>query len=159
MKSINRSHLQILLKDASIKRRLVDDLRFAPEAITDWHDRDFIAIFNRSHGSGVLIYPECETVVAFRLSRRTSSAKGRVEPIICDICATWRRGTESAIITFDRGNSSVSFLCCEDLLCSLHVRDKTEVALLSRTQLRENMDTPQRIERLGQRLSRILMLV
>lgn len=156
MKLIDRDHLRQLLRGAGIKPKFASELRFTPEAIQDWQDRDFITVTNRSRNAGVLVYPTQEAVVSFALSRRTPNNAGRIEPIICDICATWRRGTESAVITFQRARSTVSYLCCEDLLCSLHVRDKTEVAKVSRTQLRENISVEARIERLDQRLRSLL---
>jgi hypothetical protein len=156
MKPINRDELAQLVQDARIKPRLARELRFVPEEIHDWQDRDYIAVMNRSRNAGVLIYPERRQVTPFTLQRRKPNTAGRIAPIICDICATWRRGSESSVITFPKGRSSVSFLCCEDLLCSLHVRDRTEAAVLSRTQLRENITTEARIERLTRRLRSLL---
>lgn len=156
MKTIGRDRFGLLLRSACIKPRLIKELRFVPEEIHDWQDREFIAVTNRSRSAGVVVYPDAEAVLPFGLKRRSPNALGRIEPIICDICATWRRGTESAVITFERQGSTVSFLCCEDLLCSLHVRDKTKAAKLSRTQLRENITIEGRIERLCGRLDRIV---
>ena len=157
MKTITRHEFALIVKDAGIKPRLRRDLRFVPEEITDWQDRDFIAVTNRSGSEGVVIAPLTKVhVAAFELQRRSANSKGRVEPVICDICATWQRGSGSAIITFKRERSTQSFLCCDDLLCSLHVRDKTTAAKLSRTQLRETNDTASRIERLQQHLTRLL---
>ncbi|MNY56422.1 hypothetical protein D3C86_1925030 [compost metagenome] len=97
-------------------------------------------------------------VVPFRLqARKASSMTGRVEAIICDFCSTWQRGSNSAVITFDRSDkSSRSYLCCADLLCSLHVRDLTTQAALSRTQLREQVTPERRVERLRESLHAIL---
>jgi hypothetical protein len=136
-----------------VKKQLRESLRFVPEEITDWQDRDFIAVMNRSRSEGVLVieYPHAHTV-PFQLQRRTPNAIGRIEAVICDICATWQRGTDSAVIMFRRDRSSISFLCCADLLCSLHVRGKTVAAVRSRTQLREDIQLPERIGRLRLRL-------
>ena len=142
-----------LLVAGQIKLRLRRELRFVPEEITDWEDRDFLPVFNKSHSEGVLIaFLEPLRVMPFRLQKRTANTIGRVEAIICDICATWQRGSSSAVITFPKENSSISFLVCADLNCSLHVRNKTEQAKLSRTQLRENNTVEQRVERLKTRL-------
>lgn len=157
MKAIDRAQLQALLEEAKIKPRLRRDLRFVPEEITDWDHRDFIAIMNRSQSEGVLIAPlAIAYVVPFRLQRRKPNASGRVEAIICDFCMTWQRGTNSAVISFIRDKSSVSFLCCADLLCSLHVRSKTEASQLSKTQIRETIAPNDRIVRLRDKLIGIL---
>lgn len=157
MNTIDRSQLRAMLEAAKIKQRIRRDLRFVPEEITDWDDRDFIAVMNRSRSEGVLIMSlDVLHVVPIRLQQRTPNASGRTEPITCDICMTWQRGSNSAIITFDRQKTSTSFLCCADLLCSLHVRDKTTQSVLSRTQLRESITEHDRIERLRTRLVKII---
>lgn len=153
VKAITRENLPALLREAAIKPRLTRELRFVPEEITDWEARDFIAVMNKSNTEGVLIAEfDHLRIVPFRLRGRTANSMGRVEAIICDICATWQRGSHSAIISFTKQKGSTSFLCCGDLLCSLHVRDKTAAAKLSRTQLRETISVPGRIERLQARL-------
>ncbi len=156
MQSIDSVRFELLLRDARIKPKLIRELRFIPEQIDDWQDRDFIAVTNRSRSAGVLIYPDYGEPIPFTLQRRRPNAVGRVEPILCDICATWRRGTESATITFAKERSTATFFCCDDLLCSFHVRDRTEAAILSRTQLRENINAEARVTRLGRRLSSLL---
>lgn len=158
MHALSREQLTYLIDEAKIKPRIKRDLRFVPEEITDWRDRDFLAMTNRSNSEGVLVAPLDRLYVAsFHLQERTANRAGRLEAIICDFCATWQRGSNSAIISFYRDDgSSVSFLCCGDLLCSLHVRGKTVAAKLSRTQLREDSSPERRIERFHDRLQRIL---
>jgi len=157
MNAIDRQQLQLMLEAAKIKPRIRRDLRFVPEEINDWGDRDFIAITNRSSSEGVLVVlSEAQYIVPFRLQRRKPNAHGRIEAIICDICMTWQRGAHSAVISFQRDKSSVSFLCCADLLCSLHVRDKTAQAALSRAQLRESITVDDRVGRLKARLAKII---
>ena len=143
---------------SGMRPRLRRELRFVPEEITDWENRDFLAVTNKQGSEGVLIVPFLQNkVVSFTLQTRKPNASGRVEAIICDICATWQRGTHSAVITFAVDKTrSVSFLCCGDLLCSLHVRGKTQDAALSRTQLREQITPEARIQRLRERLTGIL---
>lgn len=153
MKAINREEFQELIK--IVKPRLRRELRFVPEEISYWEDRDFLAVTNKSSSEGVLIL-EDHHIVPFQLQKRKANSVGRIEAIICDFCATWQRGTNSAIITFQRGNSSRSFLVCGDLNCSLHVRDKTPESKLSRVQLRENNTAKERIIRLQQKISRVL---
>lgn len=157
MNAIDRQQLQIMLESAKVKPRIRRELRFVPEEITNWEDRDFIAVMNRSRSEGVLIAIfDTQYVVPFRLQRRASNASGRTEAIICDMCMTWQRGSNSAVISFQRDKSSVSFLCCADLLCSLHVRDKTTQAVLSRVQVRESIAEHDRIKRLKTRLAKII---
>lgn len=94
----------------------------------------------------------------FRLQARKPGASGRTEAIICDFCATWQRGSNSASIAFTREKSTQTFLCCGDLLCSLHVRNKTQASKLSRTQLRENNTVEERVARLRARLSELVLV-
>lgn len=140
----------------NVKPRLRRELRFVPEEITDWHDRDFLAVMNRSNTEGVLVLEG--HAVPFRLQARKPGASGRTEAIICDFCATWQRGSNSASIAFTREKSTQTFLCCGDLLCSLHVRDKTQASKLSRTQLRENNTVEERVARLRARLSELVLV-
>lgn len=161
MYTINREEFEALLKQANMKSRLKRDLRFVPEEITHWKERDFLAVLNKSRSEGVLIIPRTNElwVLPIRLQKRTANASGRVEAIICDLCATWQRGSNSAIISIvDSDKSSRSFLCCQDIDCSLHVRDLTPAAAISRTQLRETMTTEDRIERLKRRLDEKLQV-
>lgn len=155
MQAITREDLESLLNQATIKPRIRRDLRFVPEEITYWNERDFLAVLNKSKSEGVLIIQHAGELraVPIRLQKRTANASGRVEAIICDFCATWQRGSNSAIISVTKSDrSSRSFLCCQDLDCSLNVRDLTMAATISRTQLRETMTIEGRVERLRRRL-------
>lgn len=159
MQQLTTSNIVELLNSHALKKRLTSELKFNLEAIYNWDERDFIAITDRHRSKGVII-AELTTlvVVPFRLQmRKASSTTGRIESIICDFCATWQRGSNSAVITFDRSDKSTrSYLCCADLLCSLHVRDRTPQAKLSRTQLREQATPERRVERLRAKLQDIL---
>lgn len=157
MKRISREELSELLKEAKVWPRLRRELRFVPEEIADWEARDFLPVYTRSKSEGVIIAPLDQLFIApFQLTKRLPNASGRIEAIICDICATRQRGTSSAVITLEKVDRTVSFLVCGDLDCSLHVRDKTAAAKLSRTQLRENNTVQQRIERLRAKLTILL---
>lgn len=128
-----------------------------PEEILDWEDRDFIAVTNKAKSEGVLVAEwDKQYVAVFRLQKRSANFQGRVEAIICDFCATWQRGSNSLIISFQKENGSVSFLCCGDLLCSFHARERTPESKLSRTQLRETISVEGKIKRLRNRLETIL---
>lgn len=157
MQQLTKDEYNVLITRVPLPSRLRRELRFIPEEVADWQDRDFLVVTNRSRSEGVIITAfEKQYVVPFRLYPRTAGASGRIEAVICDFCATWQRGTHTAAIRFQKQKSSVSFLVCADLRCSLHVRDKTPEAALSRTQLRENISTEQRIERLKRHLQAIL---
>jgi hypothetical protein len=157
MKVLSRDEVDQLAQAAGIKPRLKRELRFVPEEVNNWENRDFLAITNRGGSEGVLVIPlENTFMLPFQLQKRKPNAAGRVEAVICDICATWQRGSNSAIITFSKEKSNVSYLCCADLLCSLHVRSLTPASILSRTQLRENNTAEGRVGRLKARLQHII---
>lgn len=122
-----------VVANLNIKPKLRRELRFVSEEISDWESRDFIAVMNKAKNEGVLIAElKEEYAVAFRLQKRSANFQGRVEAIICDFCATWQRGSNSVVISFQKEKGSVSFLCCGDLLCSFHVREKTPESKLCR---------------------------
>jgi len=149
-----KDELTKLLTAARISKRIIRDLRYVPEGITYPEERDFLAVMNKASAEGVLLYGE--RVIPFLLSKRSANRAGRVEAIICDICATWQRGTNSAVLTLKRSSErSSSYLVCADLDCSLHVRDMTNASKLSRSQLREHVTIPERIARLETRLRAI----
>jgi len=150
-----RDELNESLKSQRVSRRLVRDLRYVPEEITSIDDRDFLSITTKSGNEGVLLFEH--VMYPFELQRRAPNAAGRVEAIICDFCATWQRGTASALITFKKSERrSVSHLVCADLDCSLHVRDLTPASKISRTQLREHITLEARVQRLHDRLTELL---
>lgn len=155
MRKITREEFAERIVAARIKPRLRKILRFVPEEIADWDNRDFLAVTDKAGNEGVLLYQD--VTVSFVLSPRVARTGGRVAAIICDICATWRRGPESAVITLPKGDSrSVSYLVCADLNCSLHVRAMTDAGILSRSQIREDITPDRRKERLRERLATIL---
>jgi len=157
MNKVTREEFADVVKTSGIKPRLKRELRFVPGEIIDWQLRDFIAVTNKSKTEGVLIADRDVLVaVPFKLERRAASNSGRVEAIICDICASWQCGSNSAAITFTKEKSTTTYLVCQDLDCSLHVRDKTPQAVLSRAQLREHLTPEERVERLRRRLFAIV---
>ena len=155
MTPVSREELTEKLVEARIRSRLRRIIRYVPEEIKNWELRDFLAVTDKSRREGALLFEDY--VVPFALSARTRNAHGRTEAIICDICASWRRGPESAVITFSRdATTQVSYLVCGDLDCSLHVRGVTDAGKLSRTQIREDITPDGRITRLHERLRNIL---
>lgn len=159
MKQLTTDMVAHLFDEHAIRKKLKSELKLNLDLIDDWEQRDFIALMDRHQSKGVLIAElDDGYVVPFQLQpRRPSSVTGRTEAIICDFCATWQRGSSSATITFQRTDKSTrTYLCCADLLCSLHVRNLTRQAQLSRTQLREQITPERRVERLRKNLSAIL---
>lgn len=155
MKLPESNELQASLKYIRIKPRIIRELRYVPSEILHAESRDFLAIMNKSHSEGVLLFENI--FYPFSLTKKAASSTGRIDGIICDICATWQRGSNAARITFAKGDRrSVSYLVCADLDCSLHVRDMTAESKLSRAQLREHISPDGRIERLYTNLSRLL---
>ena len=155
MNSLTREEFTQRIGAAVLKPRLVRELRFVPEEIDNWEYRDFLAVFTKSKHEGVLLYEAA--AIPFATGKRKPGVSGRVEPIICDLCATWQRGSNSATITFTRSDkSTISYLCCADLDCSLHVRGLTDAGLLARTQMREDITPDRRIIRLLEKLTTAL---
>lgn len=143
------------LKNARIKPRIIRELRYVPSEILHSESLDFLVIMNKSHSAGVLLFENI--FYPFSLTKKAASSTGRIDGIICDICATWQRGSKAARLTLPKGDKvSVSYLVCADLDCSLHVRDLTPESKLSRAQLREHISQKGRVERLHKNLSRVL---
>src|SRR5258708_3852405 len=158
MRVLDRSSFLNILGDAQIKHSLVNALRYLPEKIDDWEDLELLPIFTRNDNYGVLLIDIVGTLNAlpFNIRRRiVNNATGRSKPVICDLCFTYRAGISSAVITFsDRQETkSLSILCCADLLCSRHVRNKTSASRMSRTQLPESISTEARVGRLKRKLA------
>lgn len=155
MKLPTRDELTDILKQRRISKRLSVNLRYVPEEITSADLRVFLAVLDKAGNEGILLYGD--TIVPIQVAKRTANSRGRTEAIICDICATWRRGTASAVLTIRHSSTHTSsYLVCADLDCSLHVRDLTEASKLSRTQLRESITSEARVARLESRLNSIL---
>jgi hypothetical protein len=165
MQTINPDKFAALIEQSHVKPRLKRELRFgtstadiSPET---WSDMEMVSISDRSGNEGVLLI-ELEDelfVLPYELSRGIADkATGRSKPIICDICTTWQAGGNAASITFTKTKTSnnITYLCCGNLKCSLHVRSKTRESLLSRSQLREDLDTDQRVTRLKQKLQKLV---
>lgn len=167
MKKLSLKEFNELISLAQIKPRLKRELRFinCVENISDeeWGDRDVLSVSDRNCNNGVLLVSIKKGfyVIPYELKTGiTSSATGRSQSIICDFCQTWQYGDKSASISFCKDKASnVSYLCCADLRCSMHVRNKTEAAHTSRAQLREDLSIEQRIERLNIRLAYIIDLL
>ena len=166
MQKIDSQLFDRLVDESGIKQRLKRELRFNTSishlADSDWHELEMIHISNRSGNEGVLIVGLSHSMylIPYEFKKIGPSAStGRPQPIICDFCRTWQSGVHAGAITFTHvksSNSNVTHLCCSDLRCSEHVRSKTSASKTSRTQLREDMDNESRINRLNERLDRLV---
>ena len=160
MRTLSQDSLNALVKETSIKPRVVSELKFAKSVenlLSDWSNYELVAIFDRTNEKGILLLqPDTELyIVQYELSKKVIDFKtGRRRAIICDFCYTWQSGSNAASITFSIGKSKrkVRFICCADLQCSMHVRTLTKSSTMSRAQLRENMTNEDRVHRLKKRL-------
>ena len=164
MKKLDLEQFNALLAAAPIKPRVKREVRFVAStegmSDTDWDETELLAVADRSGNKGVLLI-SIESglyLLPYELSRGITSKTGRAQPIICDFCRTWQTGSRSGSIIFpkERGTKAVGFLCCADLECSRHVRSKTTAAKTSRSQLREDLNDAQRVERLQNRLQEVV---
>lgn len=161
MRQLDKQSLHKLLKELGIKFRLINEVRFSPDDIPEYDDIELLAIQTRSGNMGVLLIEADKTVTALPynlLGRLVDPQTGRAKSVICDFCSTQQTGGNAARITLpypDR-SGSISYLCCGDLRCSDHVRDKTPESVESRKQLREDLTIEQRVDRLKRNLMDIV---
>ena len=161
MKKLTLLEFNELLAQSTIKLRLKNELRFITSTETlsdqDWEDSELLAITDPNGNKGVLLVSLDEDfyIIPYEMKTGiTSSATGRSQSVICDFCRTWQYGNKAGSISFAKDrNKSVSYLCCADLKCSHHVRNKTAASHTSRAQLREDLTTEDRVERLKSRLT------
>lgn len=164
MKSFDLTDFEQIVKAAGVRGKLLRELRFVPEQIADWDEREFVHTTDRTGDKGALVIELASQRYAapYELTRRViDKATGRSKPITCDLCYTWRGGGDGARIRFIRASDkhSITLLCCGDLACSGHVRGKTTAAKLSRANLREDMTNEQRIWRLESKLRGLVELL
>lgn len=155
-----------LVAASHIKPRLKSELRFTNSTAgmteEDWHNTELLAVSTRSAAKGVLLLVPDETyIVPYELSKNiVNKQTGRAQPIICDFCRTWQAGSNAGSISFQKDKQSINsttFLCCADLQCSKHVRGLTVASRLSRAQLREDLTSEERVERLKRRLHDVVV--
>jgi hypothetical protein len=160
MEKLDRSQFSVLLKKQRIKPRLVRELRFVPEDIASWDDLELLAITTRSKSEGLLLVQIDDFyVIPYELAiGLKDNTTGRSRPVVCDFCYTWQQGGKVGRITFRRisDDHTFTYLCCADLQCSQHVRNKTAEATLSRAQLHEDITVEQRITRLRVKIGNVI---
>jgi hypothetical protein len=126
-----------------------------------WADYEMLAIPAKDGTAGVLLIETSGNLYAstYEIRALNDSLTGQTKPVVCDFCKTWQAGGRAGRITFGTKRSSInslSFLCCLDLACSLHVRGTTKAAELSKTQLREDILPEDRIKRLNDSLLNLI---
>lgn len=157
---------ELIKRSADIKPKLKRDIRFNNSVVglddEEWESSEMIPIFDKSKNHGILLADFDGSkiyLLPFDLFTRVPNSTGRVVSIICDFCRTWRPGVESASITFSKDKrmlNSVTFLCCGDLKCSMNARNKTDAAIKSRTQVREDISVEGKIIRLQNKLLEVI---
>jgi len=160
MVEFTQDSFAMAMKTAGIKARLQKEVRFRPDAFV-WAETELAFVADRSQSKGVLLLQPDEQLfmISYEISPGLVDKTGRTKPITCDFCYTWQPGGNAASITFQLKSAAIhtiTFLCCGDLQCAMHVRTKTAASLVSRTQLREGMDDKQRVERLRRRLRELV---
>lgn len=161
MRVLDAQQIQNILADMRVSKALLRQLNFsAVREMFDsaWGDYEIFGLPTKNESAGVLFIEMQGNLYAttYELGQVGDKLTGRAKPVICDFCKTWQAGGRAGSITFRlerRSLNSVSFLCCLDLKCSLHVRDMTEAAKSSRAQLREDVTREHRIERLNGKLA------
>lgn len=127
----------------------------------EWRHLELFGLPTRDGTAGVLFIDLQGTMYAapYEIGPVSNKTTGITKPVICDFCKTWQTGSRAGSITFRpdrRSINSVSYLCCLDLKCSLHVRTLTLSAKTSRSQLREDISPEHRIQRLEDRLATLI---
>ena len=135
-----------MLKEQRIKPRLVRELRFTPEEITNLDDLDLLAIGTRSGAEGLLLIQMTNAyVIPYELTAGIADkATGRSKPITCDFCYTWQRGGNVACITFRRASDNHTSHIYAAVICAAanvseilhqkllyHARNCTKISQLS----------------------------
>lgn len=163
MRAITHQEYVAAVKAAGLKPKFIAELRPKVDNRTDWGERDFLAIADRSGNTGVLWIELADGVhiLPFELRRGiVDKATGRAKPVICDLCFTQQIGTNAARLTIIMPKSvgtTRGLLVCADLACSAHVRGLTMAGLKSKAQLRETISAKAKIERLQKRLAELVL--
>ena len=159
MQLLTKNDIQSLLQQSSLSKKLKGECKLRTE-VADWRSLDFVTATDRS-GKGLFIVEVGGQlhIAPFSLNTKLTDANGRVKPIICDICATWRHGSMAARISFTHAKKVTAWLCCADLSCNRNARNATEAVAISRTQLAESISPEARLKRFQERLERLVAAV
>lgn len=158
MKKLSAQDIMYYVEQSAARQNLKKNLR--PSLVSafmekhDWDILDILEVPARGGKNGVLIIEVDDRLYAtpYELSIGIGNkTTGQLKPVICDLCRTWQAGSRAGSITFrvdQRSLNSITFLCCADLKCSLHVRSRTSSASTSRAHLREDITDEHRVQRL-----------
>jgi len=155
MREIELAEFEQIMRAVGVRGKLRKELRWTPDSYELYGERELLAVSHRGGRNGLLLIDIDANLYGapYELLPGIRDAGGRSKPVICDFCYTWQRGSNIGRITFRlEENRTVTFICCADLQCSLHVRNLTPASLLSRTQLREDITPERRIVRLRAKL-------
>ncbi len=164
MKAIDSQLVKDTIVQLKISKSLQRQLNLSVLADTPesyWEHCELFGLPTKNNSAGILfLEPHGDLyAIAYEINAIPAGATGRTKPIICDFCKTWQTGGRAGSITFRterRSSNSVSFLCCLDLACSLHVRDLTAASKSSRAQLREDITPEHRVKRLQTKLDSLI---
>lgn len=159
MIKIEPTAFEQVARATGVRGRLRRELRWTPDRYELYDERELLAVADKAGRNGLLLMELGGALYGapYGLLPVIRDASGRSKPVICDFCYTWQRGGNIGRITFRLSeNRTLTYICCADLQCSLHVRNLTPVSLLSRTQLREDITPERRIERLRMKLESLV---
>lgn len=164
MRILDIPHIHTILGDAGIDKRLQKRLNVAIINSVDpanWINFELFNLPTKDGAAGVLLVGLNDHIyaLAYEINPIGDRLTGRTKPVICDFCKTWQPGGRAGMVTFRisrRSLNSISYLCCLDLGCSLHVRDISKSSRTSRSQLREDISTEYRIDRLQRKLAIVI---
>ena len=163
MQEITPRQVEAVIKSGSLNKKLVSEIRLSQLDDLDWENLDFFTLTNKSGQRGLLFYQFASdsqlAAIPYSITPKAAGEDGRNQAIICDICRTWQKGSAAGFISLenpDNKHRTTGFYVCLDLKCSLHIRDLTPNAKLSRSQVKEDIDTTGRIARLQRNLGAIM---
>ena len=138
-------------------QKQVNNSFFSNISNAEWQQYELLGVPTKDTAAGILLIELAGDLYAasYEINMVRNHSTGRSVPIICDFCMTWRAGGRTGSITFRLKNKSldsITYLCCLDLKCSLHVRNLTAAAQLSRAHLHETISEDDRIARLEKKL-------
>ena len=164
MKTIDSQLVKDAITQLKISKSLQRQLNLSiladmPESY--WERYELFGLPTKNNSAGILFLEPHDDLyaIAYEINAIPAGTTGRTKPIICDFCKTWQTGGRAGSITFRterRSSNSISFLCCLDLACSLHVRDLTAASKSSRAQLREDITPGHRVERLRAKIASLI---
>jgi hypothetical protein len=140
------------LLQAGFKKKKLAELRIPDVYKEYWSEIELTSVCDKSQTRGIIIFFNASNTYAvkYELKKIKPNSKGISGSILCDFCYTLQPRSKTAVITFDLNREktrSVSFYCCADLQCSLHVRGLTDASLVSKSQIREDIIPQKRIDR------------